>query len=187
MNWLELKQAVQAYAKRADVPHDVLLPAAEQRIYHGEQNTAAVRVHAMRTQMTMADGSMVPLEFLEAIKVYPCGKPDAPIDYRPLSTVYRDCGYSWDRGAIVLPHDERVEVIYFQRLQSPKLDTDTNWLMTYAPNVYLSSMLIEVARWSVDTEMGVREAGQYASTVQALMSQQKAADISGSHLISRRR
>ena len=187
MNWLDLKQAVQGYAKRSDIPHGMLLPAAEQRIYYGEQNTPAVRVDAMRATMVANDGAMAPFEFLEAIKVYPCGRPDEPLDYHPLSVVHQQGGYSWDQGALVLPDGGRVEIIYYQRLPSPVEDTDANWLMEFTPNVYLSSMLIEAARWSVDDVLGAREAAQYTSTVQALLSQQNKAASSGARLVMRRR
>lgn len=44
-------------------------------------------------------------------------------------------------------------------------------------------MLVEFARWALDGEMLARESASYTSAVQTLMSQDRAAAVSGSRLI----
>lgn len=184
MNWGELKAAVAAYAHRADIAPlmATFLPLAEARIYTGEANAPKLRCAAMRQAATLADGTR-PAGFLEAIKITPTGKPSQPLAYRPLAHMPQEChAFSWDGAALVLSREQAfpVDLTYYARLATPVDDTDTNWLMTNHPGVYLSALLVEVARWSVDEALGAREAASYTSAVNALNSVEKAAAFSGS-------
>ena len=189
MNWGELKAAIAAYAHRADLAPllATFMPLAEARIYTGEANAPKLRCAAMRQAATLVDGTR-PAGFLEAIKITPEGKPSEPLTYRPLA--HMPCerrAFSWDGQTLVLSRDQAfpVDLTYYARLATPVDDTDTNWLMDNHPTIYLSSLLVEVARWSVDEGMGVREASNYASAVNALNSAEKAAAFSGSKLSTR--
>ena len=186
MNGGELKAAVAAYAHRADIAPlmATFLPLAEARIYTGEANAPKLRCAAMRQAATLADGTR-PAGFLEAIKITPNGKPSEPLTYRPLANMPCERNaFTWDGNTLVLSHDQAfpVDLTYYARLATPVDDTDTNWLMTSHPGVYLSALLVEVARWSVDEALGAREAASYASAVNALNSAEKAAAFSGSLL-----
>lgn len=186
MNWGQLKAAVVAYAHRADLDpmFSVFLALAEQRIYIGEASGPKVRVAAMRQFTTMANGTR-PTGFLEAIKVAEHDKPDRPLEYRPLERMPRESrAYSWDGAEMVLSREQAfpIDLTYYARLETPSADADTNWLMTNAPGVYLSSLLVEFGRWSRDDEFGMREAANYSSAVSSLNSQERAAAVSGSVL-----
>lgn len=186
MNYGELKAAVAAYAHRSDIGplFAVFLPLAEARIYHGEAGAPKLRCAAMRKSATLADGAQ-PAGFLEAVKIAPIGKPSQPLTYRPLAHMPCESrAFSWDGQTLVLSLDQMfpIDLTYYARLATPVDDADTNWLMDNHPGIYLSSMLVEVARWSVDEAMGAREASNYASAVTALNSAEKAAAFSGSLL-----
>ena len=186
MNWGELKAAIAAYAHRADIAPllATFMPLAEARIYTGEANAPKLRCAAMHQVVLLADGFR-PAGFLEAIKITPTGHPARPLGYRPITNMPHEChAFSWDGATLVLSRDQAfpVDLTYYARLATPVDDADTNWLMDNHPGIYLSSMLVEVARWSVDEAMGAREASNYASAVTALNSAEKAAAFSGSLL-----
>lgn len=186
MNWGKLKAAVAAYTHRSDLTAlmPTFLELAEQRIYYGEANAPKVRCAAMRQSATLANGAR-PAGFLEAIKVAEAGSPEKFLEYRPLERMPQEwSAYTWDGATLVLSSDQAfpVDLTYYSRLVTPVADSDTNWLMDSHPGIYLSSMLAEVARWSVDEAMGAREASNYASAVTALNSAEKAAAFSGSLL-----
>ncbi len=184
MNYGQLKQAVREYAHRdiQDGQMLVFLALAEQRIYYGESNTPALRIAALKTKAALADGTR-PADFLEAVTVNHDG--DALL-YKPLPIISNATrAFVWDGAQLVLSPDVEfpVDLTYYRRLPTPSVDADTNWIMDNAPGVYLSAMLIEFARWAVDNEMLMRETSAYTSAVQTLMSQDRAAAISGSVLI----
>lgn len=186
MNYGELKTAVMAYAHRTDAA--ALIPTwlalAEQRIYFGESGVAPLRVSAMVKQTSLATVAR-PADFLEAFMVHENGDATRVLELRPLSGLSLSrSGYSWDGQNIVLSEGQALPVnLYYYARFDPLVDNaDTNWLLTNAPNVYLSSFLVELARWSRDDALGTREAGAYASAVNSLNSQDKAASISGSSL-----
>ena len=189
MNFGELKTAVAAYAHRSDIGplFPVFLPLAEARIYHGESSAPKLRCAAMRQTDSLWDG-MRPDGFLEAVKVSPDGNPAQSLSYRPLARVYSERNaFSWDGETMVLSLDHAfpVDLTYYTRLETPVADTDSNWLMENHPGVYLSALLVEVARWSVDEALGAREAANYASAVNALNGAEKAAAFSGSKLTTK--
>lgn len=186
MNWGELKSAVAAYTHRSDITAlmPTFLELAEQRIYYGEANSPKVRCAAMRQSTTLANGTR-PVGFLEAIKVAEAGSPEKFLEYRPLERMPQDFrAYTWDGDTLVLSQDQGfpVDLKFYAKLTTPVADGDSNWLLENTPAIYLASMLVEVARWSRDDALGVREASNYASAVNALTSQEKAAAMSGSTL-----
>ena len=191
MNYGELKAAVTAYAHRTDLApmFATFLANAEQRIYFGELNSPKLRITAMRDFATLANGTQ-PAGYLEAIKVTPSGRAELDLSDRPLAAMPNEFqSYAWDGKTLVLSRDQTfpVDLTFYKRMDSPVLDTDTNWLMTNAPNVYLSSLLVEYARWARDDALGVRVASDYSSAVNSVQSQDIAARISGSTLRMKRR
>lgn len=186
MNWGQIKAAVAAYTHRTDL--DALMPTflalAEQRIYYGEMNTPKVRCAAMRQFATLANGTR-PAGFLEAIKVAESGSPDKPLEYRPIERMPQECrAYTWDGSTLVLSQDQGfpVDLTYYAKLTTPISDGDSNWIMDNTPAIYLAAMLVEAHRWAADDVSAAREASNYASAVNSLVSQEKAAAISGSSL-----
>lgn len=191
MNYGELKEAVSAYTHRTDLApmFPTFLANAEQRIYFGELNSPNLRIAAMRAIATLANGTQ-PAGYLEAIKVTQGSNPQLELSYRPISSMPCEFqAYTWDGTTMVLSRNQGfpVDLTYYKRFDTPVLDADTNWLMTNAPNVYLSSMTVEYARWARDDALGVRVASDYSSAINSLQSQDTAARISGSPLRMKRR
>lgn len=186
MNWGELKAAVAAYTHRSDLSAlmPMFLELAEQRIYYGEANAPKVRCAAMRQSTTLANGAR-PAGFLEAIKVAEAGSPEKFLEYRPLERMPQEWNaYTWDGDTLVLSQDQGfpVDLKFYAKLTTPVADSDSNWLLDNTPAIYLASMLVEVHRWAKDDATAAREAANYASAVNALTSQEKAAAMSGSSL-----
>lgn len=189
MNYGELKSAVKGYLHRSD--SDTMMPTflalAEERIYHGEATVPALRASGMVKTVSMTTAAR-PTDFLEAKLIHEDGDPKRVLNYVPLSHVsaYGRC-YSWDGESIALSDDQSlpVSLTYYARLDPLVADGDTNWLLTKHPNVYLTSMLVDAARWARDDELGAREAANYISAVNALMAADKTAQYSGSLLTMR--
>ncbi len=193
MNYGQVKAAVASYAHRSDL--DAMMPTflelAESRIYYGEDsaNAPAVRVAAMRASTSLVDGTR-PDDFIEAIKVNRGGKSAEYLQYAPLEQMPREtASYNWDGGTLILSQYEGfpVDLTYYKRLPTPVNDSDTNWIITNEPRIYIASMLIEYGRWSRDDALGIREAGNYVSAVRSLNSREMAARLSGGSLRIRRR
>lgn len=191
MNWGEIKAAVIELSHRDDLTAllPVFLKLAEQRIYYGELNAPKVRCAAMRQFATLANGTQ-PTGYLEAIKVAPSGKPEWPLTYRPMEQMPDAWGsFSWDGQTLVLSTEQAfpIDLTYYAKLATPVADADENWLMANAPNIYIASLLVEVGRRGMDDELAAREANNYASSVNALTSYEKAAALSGSRLVMKGR
>jgi len=191
MNYGQLKAAITAYTHRSDAAAmvDVFMPIAEQRIYFGENNSPAVRLSSMLTTVTLANGTR-PVGFIEAKKVFELNRPECPLEFRPMEFMDRECrAFSWDGEILVLSRDMAfpMQLTYYGQFSTPALDTDTNPILTKFPNVYLTSILVEFARWVRDDEMLVREAGNYASAVSSAQSADQRAQHSGSMLVMRPR
>lgn len=194
MNWGELKTAVLAYAHRTgDAELTNLMPTflalAEDRIYSGESNSPKIRVAAMRQFAQLANGTR-PAGFLEAIKVAEADSPEKSLLYVPMDKMPQERrAFSWDGETLVLSEDQGfpIDLTYYAKLTTPSTDIDTNWLMDNHPRLYLSAMLVEVARYTVDGEMAAREISNYASAAQTVNSTDKAAQMSGSQIVMRNR
>lgn len=188
MNYGELKAAVVAYSHRTDTAALIptFLALAEQRIYFGEINSERVRIGAMVKTASMVDGTL-PTDFLEAQRfICPAfGIYSEDLVYTSLDRLDIACrSYGYQGQTVVLSSDASfpLTVTYWAKFGALASDSDTNWLLTNAPNVYLSSMLVELARWSRDDEMGAREAANYASAIDALQTADSATQHSGSPL-----
>lgn len=187
MNWGELKAAVAAYTHRTDLAtlFATFLALAEERIYTGDATSPKVRCAAMRQFAQLANGTR-PAGFLEAIKVTEANSPERFLTYRPMDRMPNERrAFSWDGETLVLSSDQGfpVDLTYYAKLTTPSTDSDTNWLLTNSPRIYLSAMVAEVGMWSRDDALAARELTNYSGAVNALSSHEKAAAFSGSALI----
>lgn len=192
MNYLQLKDAVRAYSHRPtdlDALFPTFLALAEQRIYHGEANAKPLRLSSMVKSVELADGNL-PADFLAAKQVRGtvASATGQELYYRPLDKLQgARSAYSFEGQVLVLGVDASfpLQLTYYGRYAALALDTDTNWLLTNAPGVYLASMLVEFGRWSGDDVLGPREAGNYASAAAAISASDRNAQHSGSPLIAK--
>lgn len=186
MNYGQLKAAVTGYLHRSDGDSmmDSWLALAEARIYYGEANSPALRIASMAKTVDLATTSR-PADFLEARLLHVAGDARQTLDLVAMNNVATSCrSYAWDGAVLSLSSDLELPITltYYGKFTPLVADADTNELLTMAPNVYLSAMLVDAARWSRDDELGIREAANYASAVNALNSSDKAAKYSGSRL-----
>lgn len=186
----ELKSALALYAQRT-VPDDwfaSLLPVAEARIYNGEADTQSLRISSM---LKTSSALTLPADWLamqrldtgfEALEFVPY-QSFADYKFYPGKPRY----YTINQGVIsIAPATDVTGLTYTYYAKFPTLDltnsTSSNWLTINAPRVYLGSLLIEIARASQDDNLLVKEVGNYKSAIQALISSDKAGQISGNTL-----
>lgn len=189
MNYGELKAAVKGYLHRGDV--DAMLPVwlqlAEARIYGGEINTPPLRIAEMAHTTSMTSATR-PADFVAARMIHEDGNPRNTLTLVPLELVESSSmAFAWDGEELKLSPDQSFPVTmhYWKRLPTLSADSDTNALLTRAPGIYLSAMLVEGGRWARDDELGAREAANYASAVNALHSAEASARFSGDVLTMR--
>lgn len=186
MNYSQLKDAVAGYLHRTDSAPlmDTWRDLAEARIYYGEANAPALRIAAMAKTANLATATR-PADFLEARLVHVVGDAKQTLNLIALKDVamgFRN--FAWDGNDIILSSDQALPITlnYYAKFTPLVADDDTNALLTMHPNIYLSSMLVDAARWARDDALGAREAANYASAVSALHSSDNTAKYSGSPL-----
>lgn len=188
MNYGQIKAALAFYTTRSDVTAniDLIMPLVNQRIYYGETSAPALRVSAMLrpgTSFTMPD------DWLEMRGVTSGGPA---LDYIPHNEFVEytaagglPVGYTVDNRTLSIgPNPPGSTVAYTYYAKFPELvdDADENWISVNAPNLYISGYMIEWAKKTRDDALGIREAANYTSSITSLMSQDRAAQISGSTL-----
>lgn len=206
-NLSELRSAVQGWAARSDagfvaqIPDFILL--AEQRIAFGSEvpvKTAPIRVRAQETSadLTFTDGeASIPADLVEPRRLYWEGNVNAPINYLAprefhtspwLQVQYQDPVYPINftvEGQKVLVGPARAgtgKLLYFARLPALVGDTDTNWVLTNAPGVYLQATLAEAYGYMRNAEAQASALQAYAGQAKALNASETRARTSGTKL-----
>ena len=150
---------------------------------------AKVRCAAMRQSASMANGTR-PAGFLEAIKIAESGSPDRPLEYRPLDKMpHERRAFSWDGATLVLSDDQAfpVDLTYYVRLAHANAGRGRE--LAHGQRTFDLSRIDagRGASLAADDASAAREASNYASAVNALVSQEQSAAISGSALRIRAR
>jgi hypothetical protein len=158
----ELKTAVGSWLNRSDLTSYVadFVRLAEQRIYFGSDGTfqsQPLRVPAMEAQTTgtVTGGSSIsfPTRYLEAIRFQVSnGSTSWSLDYITPVQYARESNntgypsyYTYLNNTIVVDGDSSVSYTldYYQSLDLFTTDSDTNWILTNAPGIYLYASLLE--------------------------------------------
>lgn len=186
-------------------PISVFLQLAEQRIYNGspELGVDQLRLSSMlktvspfdgtlpddclqisRIKVSLGEGLAESLEFktIEALTPYQA-QTSRPAFYsvQGQQVVY---GPTFDTATFP------VELTYYGRFQTLflgelDLGTNTNWLATNAPGVYIYAMCMEVASWLQDDAMLMRAGKLYADACSALLENDRQGQRSGATLTIR--
>lgn len=163
-----LKSAVAAYLNRSDlttyIPDFITLGVS--RIYYGSEDTFAskpLRIPAMQTQATGTISSSsisFPSDFLEVIRLAASsGGETWTLDYTTPSAFSKTSNssglpteYTFLNNAIKTAGTGAASYIldYYKIFTAFSGDSDTNWLLTNAPQVYLYSALIEASPFIMD-------------------------------------
>lgn len=75
-----------------------------------------------------------------------------------------------------------VNVLYYKRLDSLSADADTNWLLTYHPNIYLFAALSEAAPFLKDDDRVIMWETKYKNDCESLQRADTSGQFSGSAL-----
>jgi hypothetical protein len=167
--YADLKSAVALWLNRADLTAYIpdLIRLGEQRINYGGDSpymSVPLRVPAMMTRETGTITSSViafPARFLEPVRIVgTSGSITWSLEYvAPERFTEKSGGGGLPTAYTIL--NNQIETAgtgaagyvldYYQAFASLSADSDTNWLLTNAPGVYLYSALIEAAPFLGDT------------------------------------
>lgn len=198
MNYGQLKAAIANRLGRTNlsavIPDFVTL--GESRLYFGfkdiEVNVAPLRLRSMLATESASLASL-PTDFLDAARFT---VPDSP-RVRALNYVTPE-EFAAMNGASNYPRHYTMQdggiaveggipavftFSYYKRFPALVADADTNWVLTYYPNVYLYSALIE-AYAHIKDDARIPTAGRmYAAAANALIDADAASRHSGSTLV----
>lgn len=196
MNYGGLKTAVAAFANRTDLTAmmPTFLDLAEQRIYFGSQyggmKTEGLRLSNMLTVVNPFTGglpaSCISIKRLSWID----GLRKNPLDFLPLERIGQLSAagapsyYSLQGSNVVYgpTFSQDVELVYYSRYATPSADSDTNYLLTSASNVYLQAFLIEVGIYLRDEAMALAAMSGFASSINSLVEDDEEFQHSGATL-----
>jgi hypothetical protein len=182
----ELKTAVGSYLNRSDLTSYIqdFIRLGERRISYGSDApnpSVPLRIPAMQNQTsgTITNSSIsFPTGFLEVIRLKGVsGTIYWTLDYAPnqrFTELEQDSNvpthYTFLNNAIKTAGTGAASYVldYYKAFTALASDSDTNWLLTNAPDAYLFAALLESAPFIADLESVNLWAGMYRSTVSAL-------------------
>ena len=182
----ELKTAVGSYLNRSDLTSYIpdFIRLGERRISYGSDApnpSVPLRIPAMQNQSTgtITNSSIsFPTGFLEIIRLKGVsGTIYWTLDYAPnqrFTELEQDSNvpthYTFLNNAIKTAGSGPASYVldYYKAFTALASDSDTNWLLTNAPDTYLFAALLESAPFISDLEMINVWSGMYKSIVSAL-------------------
>jgi len=148
MNYGELRQAIARWLHRTDL--DATIPEFV-RLFHAFANRT-LRLQAMRAAelIEVAEGrASLPADYLEMVSPRSGGVGLSFGDDRnPIGAG----GYGFDGNTLLLDHrfNGAISISYYRRFPALVDNTDTNWLLTNAPDAYLFGALTEAEPFIVN-------------------------------------
>jgi hypothetical protein len=193
MNYSQLKAAIASWAKRSDLTAQIptFVQLAEARI----ARELRLRAQVVISTITASSGSAaLPAGFLE-FKALVYADDSTPIRVGTLSQVFSDrariagyrpkfCMVTGDAIQFGPSADSTytLNAAYYQKFDALSADSDTNWLLTNHPGVYLWACLAESAPWMLNDERVATWEGKYLNDKQALIAAEERAEFSGTGL-----
>lgn len=197
MNYGELKTAIANRLSRTNLTAIIpdFITLGESRLYTGfkdvEVNVPPLRLNDMLVTESASLASL-PTGFLAA---YRFTVPDAygpkalqyitPQDFAALSeNATTPTYYTFQDGGVSVQGGEpdTFTFVYYKRFDALVADSDTNWLLTNHPIIYLYSALIEAYQHIKDDARIATAGRMYAAAANALIDSDNAARHSGSVL-----
>ena len=182
MNFGQLKTAVTTWINRSDVPTTDVVSLAEAEIRRD------VRVMAQESIVTgsLSGGRFaVPAGFLESRQVLIGGKAYSfvsPEQYQIEQEMQSTARYFTRIGDyfyVVHGDAEAYSLTYFAAFDALSADSDTNWLLTNAHDVYLFAALKHAAVWAKDAAAAQGYEAVYQAAVSKLNSSDRASRFAG--------
>lgn len=193
MNHTQLKAAIASWLKRSDLASVIptFIQLAEARI----SRELRLRSQITLTTLTASGGSVsLPANFLE-FKALVYADDATPIRIGSLEQVLSDrasisgyrpkfCMVTGDAIQFGPSADSSyaINAAYYAKFDALSGDSDTNWLLTNHPGVYLWAACSEAAPWMLNDERVVVWETKYAQDVQALKDADKASEFGGTGL-----
>lgn len=161
----ELKTAIAAWLNRSDltsiIPDFIRLCEASINKNVDARNR---RMEATATLTVTGNSATLPSDYLETRAVTWLSSPRSPLEYRTLSqfeSTYLDdttgtpvhytiAGDQMRFGPYPATSGDGATLYYYQSLTSLSADGDTNWLLTYHPDIYLYGSLVASAPYLQD-------------------------------------
>lgn len=193
MNYGELKAAIASWAKRSDMAG--VIPTLVQLVEARIAREIRVRAQLQITTLTASSGSAaLPADFLE-FKALVYAEDATPLRVGSLEQVLTDrarisgyrpkfCVVTADALQFGPAADASytLNAAYYGKFTALSADSDTNWILTNHPGVYLWGALFESAPWmQEDARIAVWDA-KYTQDKAAMLAADKAAEFSGTGL-----
>lgn len=176
----------------ADIPYCVQL--AETRIAYGSKEqpflSDPLRIRGMEVCASATFNAQevgLPADFLQIRRIFIGGTPNGRLDYVTPELFWADCKTSYtgqpkiftiEGDSIFLaPTPDTAytgRILYYKKFTALSNDTDTNWLLTNAPGVYLYGTLLEAFSQVRNMEQAPNYLNKFAGTVNALNAADKA-------------
>ena len=186
--YVELKASVASWCNRTDLTTQIVdfITLAESQIRRD------VRCRAMQT---LATGTLTgetlaqPTRYLEAERLLVNSSEQnfvAPGVYAQLqdvdSTELKYTHIGTDIYILQGASGDSYSLLYWQGFAAFSADSDTNWLLTNAPEIYLAGAMIQAGVYLEDDKMASKYAAIYQGSVASLKAQEQRAQYSGSRL-----
>lgn len=197
----DLKTQIAAFLNRSDLTTQipVFVQLAESRIFYGSD---PLRVQDMETSTNLTFNTQrvsLPSDFLERRRVYIANGTSkieleykAPAQFWSLSEASQSGTpkyFTIEKSEIVLAPSPDSSytgyLLYYAKYDDLSSDSDTNWLLTNAPGVYLDGALMEAFSYLFDGEKMSFSAASFANRIASLNNADKAARHSGTPWVGR--
>lgn len=204
-NYGELKTAVANWMARSDLTSRIpeFISLAEGQMYHGDRDRdiPPLRIRAMHTtsDLTPSGGTAtVPSGLLEAERLYVDETPPRQLEYLPpedfwvwdaASEIGTPTHYTIEGSTFRFQpaNTSTIKLAYYAALTAMSDDSDTNWVLTNAPHVYLHGALAQAYDYVMDDARAERHFGRFASALHSLNREDEVARMSGAVLAMRPR
>ena len=191
----DLQSTVSTYLNRTNL--NSLIPTfiqmAETRIAYGSAEaqftSAALRIRAMESSQYASISTqkvVLPTGYLAQRRFYINTNPVGELDFVVPEIFWR----MWNSSQTGQPRQFTIEgenfvfgptpdgtydarVLFYQKFTALSAGSDTNWLLTNAPNVYLQGTLLEAYRYSRNMEMAQDALNAFTGLVNSLNNSDK--------------
>lgn len=199
----DIKSQLATYANRANLTAQipVFVQQAEARIAYGSQDgqfkSEPLRIRAMETASDIAlvggtQTAALPTGFLQQRRLYLAGTPVIKPKFVAPDLFWGN----WVSSTSGQPKEFTVEgdnlvfgptpdvaytgkLLHYKKFTALSADTDTNWLLTSAPGVYLHGSLAEMYRFARNMEQAVSSFSTFCGLVNSLNDADKADRYAG--------
>lgn len=191
-----LKASVASWLKRSDLTTIIpdLVALAEARI----ARDLRLRRQIVSADITLTAGTQgvdLPADWLEFENVTLAANPPRQLTYVNIEHLDSKYPSTWTGTPAVYTLEGNqilfgptpdaaytANVFYYGKFAALSADSDTNWLLTNHPSVYLFACLAEAAPYLMDDERSVLWEGKYAKDMNELQTADDAAMFSGTAL-----